>query len=120
LVKNDFTIYISTIAVAEFCTKDDFSNLPWEYLTPVSFELNHALRASEFAKDIWNARQDKDINLSQRKIIPNDTKLFEQADCENNISFFITADTDCKKIYEKLKPNFQFIDIRSEFDISKI
>ena len=38
-----FDVYISTIAVAEFCTKDDYNVLPLKFLTDVVFDKNHAL-----------------------------------------------------------------------------
>jgi len=57
LKENNFVILISTVAVAEFCTKDDFNVLPWKVLTPIVFDMSHALRAAEFANKIFAAKK---------------------------------------------------------------
>ncbi|HOW31147.1 MAG TPA: hypothetical protein PLP88_06245, partial [Bacteroidales bacterium] len=55
------------------------------------------------------------LKLKERNIIPNDTKLFAQADCEKSIEFYISSDTESLKIYNLLRqetnPKFQFIDL---------
>ena len=118
LQKNNFDVYVSTIAVAEFCTNGDFNILPWDVLTPVVFDMNHAVRASDFAKKVFAARK-KGVISMQRNIIPNDVKLFAQADCDA-VAYFLFSDTKSKNIYDIIKPNFQFIDIGSDFDFAGI
>jgi len=46
--------------------------------------------------------------------------MFAQADCDENIKYFLSSDTESKKIYDVIKPNFQFVDIGLEFEISTI
>jgi len=116
--KNNFEILISTVAIAEFCTKGDIKNLPMEILKVISFDFNHALKAADFAKKVFAARKEGVISM-HRNIIPNDVKLFAQADCKS-IDYFLSSDAKSKNIYDLLKPNFQFIDIGSEFDISEL
>ena len=48
--------------------------------------------------------------------LPNDTKMFAQADVESDINFYGTADVECKKVYDMIKNaegnlSFSFIDI---------
>jgi len=34
-----------------------------------------------------------------RNIIPNDSKLFAQADCENAVNFYLSTDSESLEIY---------------------
>ncbi len=60
------------------------------------------------------------IDVSNRNIIPNDTKLFAQADCEKSIEFYLSSDSESLKIYSILKqettPKFQFIDLNIPYN----
>lgn len=51
----------------------------------------------------------------RRKIIPNDAKLFAQADCEKTVEYYLTSDTRSFKVYNAIKnktnPKFQFLDL---------
>ena len=53
-------------------------------------------------------------------IIPNDTKLFAQADTEKYIEFYLSSDTESIKIYNLLKdytnPKFQFINLNTPYN----
>ncbi|MCL4483734.1 MAG: hypothetical protein M1445_14180, partial [Bacteroidetes bacterium] len=52
--------------------------------------------------------------------IPNDTKLFAQADTEQAIEFYLSSDTESLKIYnllkQKMNPKFQFIDLNIPYN----
>ena len=54
-----------------------------------------------------------------RNIIPNDTKLFAQADIETSFDYYLSSDTESMKIYQQLKdstnPHFQFIDLNTPY-----
>lgn len=112
-LQNDILMMISTISVAEYCVKGDVHELPLKNLQIVPFNLDHAKRAGEFARIIFNNKQK--LNLAVRNIIPNDTKLFAQADTEAKIEFYLSSDTESQKIYNVLrqidKPKFQFLDL---------
>ena len=60
------------------------------------------------------------LKLKERNIIPNDTKLFAQADTEKIIEFYLSSDTESSKIYNLLKqesnPKFQFIDLNTPYN----
>lgn len=55
------------------------------------------------------------LKINDRNIIPNDTKLFAQADREENIGFYLSSDLESLKIFNLLKKNldlkFQFLDL---------
>ena len=55
------------------------------------------------------------LKLKERNIIPNDAKLFAQADTEKTVEFYLSSDIESLKIYNLLKqetsPRFQFIDL---------
>jgi hypothetical protein len=57
------------------------------------------------------------LNLKERKIIPNDAKLFAQADSEKAVTYYLTSDTESAKIYNLLKQkiplSFMFLDINT-------
>jgi len=113
--ENDFGLFISTIAIAEYCVRGDIHELPLKNLQIVPFNLNHAQRTGEFAKIAYEARKSNNLIVSERILIPNDTKMFAQADCERAIAFYLSSDTDSQKIHELLKeksmPKFQFMDL---------
>jgi hypothetical protein len=77
--------------------------------------LEHALRAGEFAFTAFNARKTGTLETTQRLIIPNDVKLFAQADTEPAIKYYISSDVESLKIYQALQTqgniNFDFIDL---------
>ena len=87
--ENGFPLLISTIAIAEYCVRGKIIDLPLRNLQIVPFNLDHALRTGEFAKVIFKNRSNLDLN--QRRIIPNDTKLFAQADTEKSVLHYLNT-----------------------------
>lgn len=108
---------VSTISIAEYCVGGDVHELPLKNLQVLPFNLNHAKRTGEFAKIAFQHKGK--LNLKERSIIPNDTKLFAQADVEKSIEFYLSSDTESSKIYSLLKqidrPRFQFIDLNTPY-----
>lgn len=106
---------ISTISIAEYCVGGDVHELPLRNLQIVPFNLDHSKRTGEFAKIVFQNKNT--LKLKERHIIPNDTKLFAQADCEKAVEFYLSSDTESLKIYNLLKqktaPKFQFIDLHT-------
>jgi len=114
-LQKQITIMISTISIAEYCVGGDVHELPLKNLQIVPFNLDHAKRAGEFAKIIFQNKGK--LKLQERNIIPNDTKLFAQADCEKAVEFYLSSDTESFKIYNLLtqgtQPEFKFIDLHT-------
>jgi hypothetical protein len=111
---------ISTISIAEYCVGGDVHELPLRNLQIVPFNLDHSKRAGDFAKIAFNAKRNGKIDVANRNIIPSDTKLFAQADCERSIEFYLSSDTESLKIFNILRqetaPKFQFIDLNTPYN----
>jgi len=120
LLENGFTLKMSTIALAEFCAKGKKENLPLRNLMLLSFNPIHAERAGELIGIIFEEKLRRGAQIAQRAIIPNDTKMFAQADTEENITHFISADSEAKKVFDLLQKgreatlSFQYVDIREQ------
>ncbi len=116
-LQEDIEMFISTISIAEYCIGGDIHELPLKNLKFIPFNLNHAKRTGEFAKIAFQARSTGVLQINKRKIIPNDTKLFAQADCKKTIEFYLSSDSESYKVYniikEKNNPKFQFIDLKT-------
>lgn len=112
-LQKEISMMISTISIAEYCVGGDVHELPLRNLQIVPFNLDHSKRTGEFAKIIFQNKGK--LKLKERNIIPNDTKLFAQADCEKAIEFYLSSDNESLKIYDLLRQEtatkFQFIDL---------
>lgn len=115
LAEHDFELCISTIAIAEFCVRGGVHELPLKNLQIVPFNLDHAKRTGEFAKIVFENKGK--LKLSERHVIPNDTKLFAQADIEKTVEFYLSSDSESLKIYNVIHshtpPSFQFINLNT-------
>lgn len=117
-LQKEITMMISTISIAEYCVGGDVHELPLRNLQIVPFNLDHSKRTGEFAKIVFQNKGK--LKLKERNIIPNDTKLFAQADCEKSVEFYLSSHTESNKIYNLLKqetaPKFQFIDLNLPYN----
>ena len=117
-LQKEITMMISTISIAEYCVGGDVHELPLRNLQIVPFNLDHSKKTGEFAKIVFQNRNK--LKLKERNIIPNDTKLFAQADCEKAVEFYLSSDTESHKVYNLLKqesaPRFQFIDLNIPYN----
>ena len=113
LVEGGHELYVSTIALAEYAVRDSIDNLPLRYFRVLPFNIDHAQRAAAFARAVFQARRSMNVQMEQRAVIANDTKLFAQADTVPSITHYLTADQQCEKVYTLLKsamaPCFQFV-----------
>ena len=114
-LENEIALKVSTITIAEYCVRGKLSDLPLRNIQIVPFNLNEAQRTGEFAEIIFRENKMAKEKLLPRPIIPNDSKLFAQADLDKNTLYFVTSDSRSKKTLNALKkglqPNFQIIDI---------
>lgn len=107
-LQKEITMMISTISIAEYCVGGDIYELPLKNLQIAPFNLDHAKKTGEFAKIVFQNKGK--LKLNERNIIPNDTKLFAQADSEKLIEFYLSSDAESFKIYNLLnrKPQQNF------------
>ena len=112
-LKEEIIMMISTISIAEYCVGGDIYELPLKNLQIVPFNLDHSKKTGEFARIVFQNKGK--LKLNERNIIPNNTKLFSQADCEKTVEYYLSSDTESLKIYnllkEETKPKFVFIDL---------
>ncbi len=87
-LEHDNAIMVSTIAIAEYCVRGEAHELPLRNLQIIPFNFDHAKRAGEFAKIVFLLKNK--LQLKERNIIPNDTKLFAQADTERSVEFYLS------------------------------
>lgn len=117
-IEHDITMMVSTISIAEYCVGGDISELPLKNLQIIPFNIDHAKRTGEFAKIVFQHKEK--LKLNNRNLIPNDTKLFAQADNEKTILYYLSSDTESLKIYNLLKVHtntkFQFIDLNTPYN----
>ena len=91
-IQKDITMMISTISIAEYCVGGDIQELPLRNLQIIPFNLDHSKRTGEFAKIVFQAKRSGILDVTCRTIIPNDTKLFAQADCEKPVDYYLSSD----------------------------
>jgi hypothetical protein len=119
-IQQEITMMISTISIAEYCVGGDVHELPLRNLQIIPFNLDHSKRTGEFARIVFQNKGK--LKLRERNIIPNDTKLFAQADCEQSVEFYLSSDTESLKIFNLLKqeanPKFQFIDLNTSWNLT--
>lgn len=82
----------------------------------VPFNFDHALRAGKMIAEVYAEKKRRGASITPRAVVPNDTKMFAQADVELDINYYGTADVECKKVYDLIKSaegqlDFNFIDI---------
>ncbi len=118
-LENQITLKVSTISIAEYCVKGALDDLPLKNIQIVPFNVDHAVKTGQFAKVIFAENNISKERLQPRAIIPNDSKLFAQADLDQSIFHFITSDIRSKKTFALLNkgitPKFDIIDISKPF-----
>ena len=117
-LENDFLIRMSTIAVAEFCVKDQIEHLPLQQILLSPFNAIHANITGECARILYSAKAKGVLEVNARVLIQNDVKLLVQAECES-AEYYLTSDSRSKRMYDVLKENnklsFDFTDIHIPF-----
>lgn len=119
-LENDFTLKVSTISIAEYCVLGKLDDLPLKDIQIVPFNLNHAERTGKFAQIIFSHNKIAAEKLLPRAIIPNDSKLFSQADLDQSVTHFVTSDerslNTLKVLRTGINPKFEIINIRIPYN----
>ncbi|NLP59456.1 hypothetical protein [Lutibacter sp. B1] len=114
-LENEIILKVSTISIAEYCVLGTLDDLPLNNIQILPFNLKQAERTGEFAKVLFSENKISFEKLSPRAIIPNDSKLFAQADLDKEITHFVTSDVRSKTTLKMLKnginPKFDIISI---------
>ncbi len=119
-LKKYIVMIISTISIAEYCVGGDINELPLKNLQILPFNLNHSKRTGEFARIAYEKRKKGELKVNSRNIIPNDTKLFAQADCEKTIGIYLSSDKESLQVFNLIKqetePKYQFVDLNVPYN----
>lgn len=119
-LENEIILKVSTISIAEYCVQGEIDELPLRNIQIIPFNLDHAKRTGEFAKIIFEENKISAEKLSPRAIIPNDSKLFAQADLDKKITYFVTSDSRSISTFLALKkritPKFEIINISNPYN----
>jgi hypothetical protein len=119
-LNKEIVMMISTISIAEYCVRGDVHELPLKNLQIIPFNLNHAKRTGEFAGFVFDHK--KSLDLKNRNIIPNDSKLFAQADTIQSVDYYLSSDVEILNIYNLLKanfnPSFHFLNLNNSYQQS--
>lgn len=118
-LENDIVLKVSTISIAEYCVLGKLEDLPLKNIQIVPFNLKEAEKTGQFANIIFAENKVSEETLIPRAIIPNDSKLFAQADLDKSITHFVTSDIRSKNTLALLKkginPKFEIISIDVPF-----
>jgi predicted nucleic acid-binding protein len=121
-LENEIVLKVSTISIAEYCVKGKLDELPLRNIQIIPFNLDQAKKTGEFAEAIFEENKIAKKKLTPRAIIPNDSKLFAQADIDKSITHFVTSDSRSKSTFSALKrhinPKFEIIDISTQYDVT--
>ncbi len=119
-LENEIVLKVSTITIAEYCVGGEIEDLPLRNIQIVPFNLTQAQRTGEFAKIIFEQNRISKEKITPRAIIPNDAKLFSQADLDESITHFVTSDIRSIKTLNALKkgtnPRFEIMEISKSYD----
>ncbi|MDD3637871.1 MAG: hypothetical protein PHN50_09795 [Bacteroidales bacterium] len=119
-LENDIVLKVSTISIAEYCVLGKLGDLPLKDIQIVPFNLNHAEKTGEFAQVIFTHNRTASDKLLPRAIIPNDSKLFSQADLDKSVTHFVTSDerslNTLKALRTGISPKFEIINIRNPYN----
>lgn len=115
-LEQGFVLKVSTIAIAEYCVGGDIDDLPLKNLMVLPFNYDHAVKAGKMMAEVYAEKKQRGAQIAPRMVIPNDTKMFAQADVDNDVNYYATSDVECEKVYELLKTkegnlSFSFLDI---------
>lgn len=118
-LENDIVLKVSTISIAEYCVLGNLEDLPLKNIQIVPFNLKEAEKTGQYANIIFTENKVSEEKLTPRAIIPNDSKLFAQADLDKSITHFVTSDIRSKNTLAILKkgsnPKFEIISIDIPF-----
>lgn len=118
-LENDIALKVSTITIAEYCVLGKTEDLPLKNVQILPFNLKDAEKTGEFAKILFAENKMSPEKLTPRAIIPNDSKLFAQADLDKTVTHFITSDVRSKNTLALLRkettPKFEIITIDIPF-----
>ena len=114
-LENDYTLKVSTIAISEFCVKGTVDMLPLANMQILPFNYDHAVNSGRLGEITFRKKKERGAVITPRTVVPNDTKMFAQAELEEDITHYVSADSEATKVFslinEEYKMKFDYVDI---------
>ena len=114
-LENNYILKVSTIAISEFCVKGSVDMLPMNNMQILPFKYDHAVNAGRLGEIVFRKKAEKGAVITPRTVVPNDTKMFAQADLEEDITHYVSADSEAVKVFSLIngeyRMKFCYIDI---------
>ena len=107
LLSHEFILYVSTVALAEYCVKGALDEIPFDNLRVIPFNIDHSPIAGKYAASLFEARAKGSYKPEHRLVIPNDTKIFAQA-AKLKAVYIVTADSKSSSAVDVLTNLNQF------------
>ena len=105
-LENGIPMYISTIAIAEYCVIGSIEELPLKDMRILPFNIMHATIAGRMASIMIKARKEDNDDYGTRPVVLNDVKMLSQAQSVEEISMFVTSDSRSAKIFRRIDAEF--------------
>lgn len=102
LQRSRYIMRVSTIAIAEYCVRGEYEDIPTSGILPSPFNASHAVKSGIFGKHIHEERNKWIKSIGGRDIMKNDVKLMAHAEADNAVCY-ITFDSDSKKLHDILR-----------------
>lgn len=103
-------LYISTIAIAEYCVRGVREDLPLQIIRILPYTMPHAQETARLAGQMQVHRSSLE---GSRDAVKGDCKMFAQANVEA-FDYFLSSDTKASQLCQRLGEGFagfRFIDI---------
>lgn len=114
MLNNGFELYISTIAIAEFCVRNSLDHLPFKNVRVLPFNIFHAEEAGNVYRLVLDERKRRGAEGPKREVVQNDSKQFAQAVSER-FDWYVSSDSEAVKVYSIFKDSvnhkFLYVDI---------
>jgi len=117
-LENGYTLFLSTIAVSEYCLKGTIDDLPLKRLRILPFNLNHAVQSGKL--NFTKHRLESD----SRNVIKDDFKLLAQCAVET-MSLLLTDDGNtlfryAQRLARESALELRCVKLQDGFDVSLI
>lgn len=121
MLTNDFDLYVSTIAIAEFCVRNPLDHLPLRNLRILPFNVFHAQEAGRIYKLVRDEKEKRGAEKLKREVVQNDSKQFGQA-VNETFDWYVSSDSEALKVYDIFKDvvahKFEYIDINTPCNLT--
>lgn len=105
-------LYISTIAISEFCVRGSLEILPLDYVRVLPFNLHHGEASGKLYDQVQKLRDTRQPLGIQCNVVTKDCKMFAQANAEH-FDYFVSSDSKAGTLLSRIGESihFRFIDI---------